>query len=143
MQMAYAKESENVVDNVIHAGYSKLPTQKVTTIQPPECKHAKTAFLSIKYYDIEGNEFPICVNMPRSLSKCKDVIVTSKGGIVSSADRKKPWIDIYEENHKGIPICQICNEIQGLCTNCLMEEELETVKQVSMYGKITMQYYYC
>ena len=57
-QMGLAQNSETVFENFIKPGFVKVPSQKLSPpLQAPACKHVKHAFITIKYTDVEGNEF--------------------------------------------------------------------------------------
>ena len=120
-------EKRTTYEVLIEAGFQRMPKGGLSTLKPPS-NRTKTVYLTVLYYDSEGNERKIAEDVPygESLS----VIVTGTGGIVDAKDRRYPWIDLNGVDHRQNP-CEVCSEISSICTFCMLDSRMKQV-QVSI-----------
>ena len=101
-----------------------MPKAALTTFKPPS-NHTKTVYLTVLYYDSEGNERKIAEDVPHGESHT--VIVTGTGGIVDAKDRRYPWIDLNGVDHRQNP-CELCSTISSVCSFCMVDSRLKEIQ---------------
>ena len=102
-----------------------MPKQAVTSFRPPS-NQTQTVFVTVLYYDGEGNGRYLAQNAP--FDERKSLIVTATGGIVDAKDRNMPWVDLNGENHKK-EMCMLCKEIATVCSFCLAESRMTEMQK--------------
>ena len=101
-----------------------MPKAALTTFKPSS-NHTKTVYLTVLYYDSEGNERKIADDVPYGDSH--SVIVTGTGGIVDAKDRSYPWIDLNDVDHCQNP-CALCSTISSVCSFCMVDSRLKEIQ---------------
>ena len=117
-------QSENVeYIRPIDEGFCMMPKQALTSFHPPPSQ-TQTVFVTVIYYDVEGDRKFLAQNAPFQASQ--SLIVTPVGGIVDAKDRNSPWVARDGKNHEP---CTVCKNLSNVCSHCLVEIKLEEIEE--------------
>merc|ERR1711892_954401 len=120
-----AKSGKIVFNKYVDIGYTKMSRGNVTTFKPAQnatSKDLKIVYVTIGYYDKDGNAHYLTKNHPHEVKHC--VIVTESGSIVDSRGKEEPWVDLNGKQH----ISQDCLDGGSECSICMVSRSLETLE---------------
>ena len=122
--MEAAHQTKISYGNMIQEGFSKMSHHEICTIRP-SINLLNTVYITIVYYDAEGNPIYVAENVPHAPSY--SVIVTATGSVIDSKNISAPWIDMNGKNHHEDP-CETCKGMSSICSLCFADSRLEKVK---------------
>ena len=117
-------EKKKRVEGVKTAGFSKMPSQGISTFRP-DCEDTNTIYITIYHLDKNGEKQYIAEDLPHA--KTHHVIITASGAIVDSKS-SDPWLDKTGKNHKEDP-CESCFSSKSLCTMHFVESRVEKIQK--------------
>ena len=124
VDMGNKNKEKTSYERMIKEGFTKMSRPNITTFKP-SVNHTKKNYITIIYYDAEGDVKVLAENVPHASNH--SVIVSATGSITDSKKPTTPWIDKNDKNHQQEP-CESCEAIYGICTVCLIGSRIEKIQ---------------